>query len=494
MELFLVITDVDDVSGYRPIEIKPQLDQAPEMVDPVEPGGIRDNGQALNMVRKVRDGNVTAHIVTVDARVPFRGRVKDDRGLANVYYRFEMSRIETGLNITASTFSKTVWAIGLAGGVTPLSGGLIYADAVQEARKPAEAVGIFKQGTRDMPLFREEMEKSDPAVPLDRVKAFLTRADLELPGLFGTIKQGADGKLIDKSFRIRPDDWKLAEDKLSCDFPLYEFKLKQTDARQTQQRYRMKLWVEATDTDVESVPGLGPPQPHVTESNERYNFLIVGEDELLGLVALDEEKLREDLEDMFNELLPAEEHLAEINRDLGSRGLKPENLGPMSTRLDSLAGPGQRLEKLQATTRQVYEKYEDISAELRINRVKAEYQAKVNDKIVKPLKDVDRRLFPQTREALLKFRDALEQARKADAAQRPAALERAKEEGGKARSAMAELKNAIQDVLKGMEGLTSVNKLILILRKIDAAEQEQYEKWKKIKDDLERKLLEGDKP
>src|SRR5262249_9520213 len=137
------------------------------------------------VLRRVRDGGTTAFIVTVDARVPFEGAIRDDRGLADVRYHYELTRIEGGLNITASTFQKAGWAVGLPGRPMPLAGGLIFADATAEARKPVHQAGVNRSGAMPLPLFADKMQSDGPkAMPLARIKGYLDRPLTEgpLPG------------------------------------------------------------------------------------------------------------------------------------------------------------------------------------------------------------------------------------------------------------------------------------------------------------------------
>src|SRR5262249_42320189 len=133
-------------------------------------------------------------------------------------------------------------------------------------------------------------------------------------------------------------------------------------------RYRMQLWVEAVDTDVDSEKARdGTPQPHVSPSKEKFTFVIVSETELLNEVGKEEEALHADLQKVHDRLLEAEAKLHQVALDLTSSSLKPENLGPMSVRADDI--DQNALDKGQAGTREVAARYLRILKELRINRV-----------------------------------------------------------------------------------------------------------------------------
>src|SRR5207253_3125391 len=91
-----------------------------------------------------------------------------------------------------------------------------------------------------------------------------------------------------KDFNFDPDE------KDSC-FNIESLGLKVTDERQSQPRYRMRLWVVAEDNNVETGPGVSP-------SKEKFTFIIVSENELLVEIAREEEGLHVKLEDTVNKL------------------------------------------------------------------------------------------------------------------------------------------------------------------------------------------------
>src|SRR5207302_1801332 len=122
-------------------------------------------------------------------------------------------------------------------------------------------------------------------------------------------------------------------------------------SRDIQSRYRMQLWPEASDTDLDSEAEKdGTPRPHVSPSKEKFSFLVVSETELLAEIAKEEEELRIKLEETYNLLLEAEAKLIRETIDLTSVGIKPENLGAMAGRVDTV---DQVLDKQQQKTKEV---------------------------------------------------------------------------------------------------------------------------------------------
>src|SRR5207237_8222476 len=59
-------------------------------------------------------------------------------------------------------------------------------------------------------------------------------------------------------------------------------KLKIDEDKEIQPRYKMQLWVEATDNDIES-------GKHVGATREKFTFLLVSETELLAEISKEEE-------------------------------------------------------------------------------------------------------------------------------------------------------------------------------------------------------------
>jgi hypothetical protein len=254
----------------------------------------------------------------------------------------------------------------------------------------------------------------------------------------------------------------------------------------------MQLWLEAVDTDLESEREKdGRPRPHLTPSKERYSFLIVSENELLTEIGYEEEKLYLKLEDMLNRLLETQNKLNQVNLDLAAAGVKAENLGPMSARTEEI---DQVLEKNQKVTEEVYTDYQRIRLELMTNRVDSRMIDRVEKTIVKPLGEIADFEFPQTRDVNASFRKALDLTD----LDLTARLTAARAAGAQDKEQLRTLIGRVNAVLGAMQGVIDINKLIAVLRKIEEEEQKQFDQIKKVKDELELKLLEGalegDKP
>ncbi len=150
----LVFVDEDGVTGTRAFKIKPIDDQPPELPE-IKPH------PSIRLVEK------EGYMVTVDARVPFVGRVTDDNGLSVVQYAYNLEKIEAG-NL-----------------VSPEAVGLIAA-ATGGAGAASRALGRSRELLRG----RRRVEKADrsPGVDQGRAQVYV---DPGLPGRAGSGKAGA---------------------------------------------------------------------------------------------------------------------------------------------------------------------------------------------------------------------------------------------------------------------------------------------------------------
>ena len=124
-------TDTDGVSGQRQVVIIPSED-APPKIRELAPDDI---------VRKVQGG----YMVTVLARIPFKGQVDDDHGLTDVRYAYTITHLET-----ARLNRRAAWPILGGTSLTPAGQGLlpglmdlaITLKAATQAEKKAEDVPV----------------------------------------------------------------------------------------------------------------------------------------------------------------------------------------------------------------------------------------------------------------------------------------------------------------------------------------------------------------
>src|SRR5262249_376333 len=129
---------------------------------------------------------------------------------------------------------------------------------------------------------------------------------------------------------------------------------------QRQPRYRLQLWLEATDTDIET-------GPHRGLSKERFNFLIVPEEEPSKEGAKEEENPHMQLQQAVDQLRQGETKLTQMKLDLAvSGGVKKDQFGNMALRSEEVE---QILEKALTTVGEVHNDYKRILQELKLNRI-----------------------------------------------------------------------------------------------------------------------------
>jgi hypothetical protein len=424
-------TDANNVTGFRHVVIKPVEDAAPEVDVQVE------------VVRKTANG----YLVTPIARVPFSGKVKDDRGIAHAQYGYSLARLDVQPSAPqlAMFMSRVVgWgAGGLSPAVTGLAREQLTGRSEEQDSPPAPApLKTFDAAIGDKDRF---------AIAVAALDKFLTEVPPD--------RQTRDQRFL-KEFTLHPEEEYFELEKLA---------LKSLNESDLQPRYRVRIWVEAQDTNVETGPGKG-------QSKEKFTLLVVSENELLSEIGKEEEGLGVKLEDAVNRLKDARLKLDKVQNDLPS--LNVEELKPVSRWTVDTGEVGETLTKAGDTTREILSDYRRILAELKTNQVQKGMINRVNDRIVEPLMAAVDRDFPRAEESNRVFLKNLKAGQKDIAG---------------AQKSMADLQavlDRLTGVLESMEQLKGLNDLIKALVEIEKAEalaaeaiRRQYEK--KVKEALD---------
>jgi hypothetical protein len=447
--------DTEGVIGTRAVVLRPKDDFPP------------DANVEVRVIRKTKEG----YMVTPLARVPMAGDVRDENGLSDVRYAYTVERVESGPSADLGLLSLlTAWPIPTGSGAPD------YLAA-------AASLGFATRGVSHRP--------TDPArkVHFESLPRFARQADGEVRAFpFAADKLAKQQRLpyndLLKVFKIQPDEWEHADDEPGYDFPLWKTNLKAPEGT-TQNRYRMQLWVEAVDTDVDSDREKdGSPKPHVGPSKEKFTFIVVSETELLAEIGKDEEKLFDELQKVVNDLAESETRLVQTTLDLNSSSIKEQDLGPMSVRTEQA---DRVLEKGQVDSKAVADRYTELLKELKINRVDEKMIDRVQNQIVVPLADIADVEFQRTRDAVMAYRTALDNGALPIAERKTAALV----EGAKARAELRQLIVSLQQVLGSMKGLIEINELVKQLREIEETERRQAEWFTMMRNKLENDLLEG---
>lgn len=433
--------DTDNVAGSRHIIIKPMEDQPPEVDVQVE------------VIRKTNQG----YMVTPLALVPFSGKVRDDRGLAGLEFVYTLRRME-------SASDKALRAT-VAAGLVPQLGGdpagqrLIALGMARSVLKPAatDDENLEQQHVGLKGFERHLSERAQEDVPL---AAFLER--LQQPPPDGTVL----ARRMIKDFAVDPE-----ED--DAKFNVESLNLRTNDEKAVQPHYVLRLWLLATDNNIETGPRAG-------QSREKFTFVVVSEYELLAEIAKEEEGLRLKLEEAVERLKDGRIKLDRVRQELPK--LKPEEFSSQATQLGRVE---EAVVKSWDAAREVHSEYQRILKELKANRVQSGMINKVADKIVEPLDGAINQEFVRTDESFREFHKTLD-GKKMDM---PAA--------DKARAELTQLIEKLDGVLSAMLDVMTINDLIKKLIAIETDEVQEIQRLKmllqKMEDDLLNKTLEPNK-
>jgi hypothetical protein len=418
--------DTDGVAGQRHVVIRPVEDSPPEVDAQIE------------VVRKTSQG----YMVTPMAQVPFSGKVRDDRGLAKVEYAYTVAGADAAADAGARAAAAAGLAASLSGswttgltGVALVSGPNSGPGAEEEGKAPKTvASATFEQLLRERSLSR---------LPLAKLEA-----SLEQP----------PGEDLLKDYNLDPDVEAFGVDQLG---------LKVADEKANQPRYRLRLWLVATDNNVESGPRTG-------QSKERFTVLVVSEHELLAEIAKEEESLHIKLEDAVSRLKDSKVKLAKVIQEMPE--LKRDEFSPMARRTEEI---GEAVVKSWDATREVFGDYKRILKELRANHVQPGMINKVNDKICEPLDRAINLEFVQSDESLHELQKKLDSK-----TNDPKAAELARQQ-------LDQLIERLSGVLEAMADVTTINRIIEMLVKIEKGEREEYERLQKLLKQKQEEVLEN---
>jgi hypothetical protein len=423
------LTDTDGVTGFRSVVIRPADDAPPDVDVQVE------------YIRKTSQG----YIVTPSAGIPFVGKVRDDHGLDKVDYAYELMPLDVPANTIVGPAVTALGWLPTGTGADFLS--IAYLDTLgavsrfvtEEPAKPNQRVAVSSFARR-METSQEEIAMAD----------WLKRLH----------EKPANGLV--KDFTFDPDE--------KADyFNVEALGLKVTDERQSQPRYRMRLWVLAEDNNVETGPGVSP-------SKEKFPFIIVSENELLLEIAREEEGLHVKLEDTVNKLKDTRSKLEVVILELPS--LKGDEFSPMARRLEEI---GEVLTKSWDVTSEISKDYQRILKELKVNRVNPKFIDKIERNIADPLQEVisPDREFDRTDKSLRSFQKLLEE-KKSDAS----AAAQAKQDIDK-------LIVRLTQVLDNMGDIITINRLIEQLAELERRERKAYQRFKELSEQYQEELLLG---
>jgi hypothetical protein len=440
-------TDTDNVVGRRQVVITALEDEPPKVEVEVE------------VIRKTNQG----YMITPVAKVPFRGTVSDDRGLEKIEYAYTLKKLESAAAVKLNAAMVVQGLHFLPGGasnpnlfVAPgylrLVGRLLERASADEDLDPHFVpMGTFAERLdrlRKIPSENLALEDLKAHLRKDPTKRFLPLRNHDIIS-DGFIGEGFDLTKVPHLTMLKP-----------------------VESKETQPNYQLRLWVTATDNDVEN-----PKGPHVGSTRERFTFIIVSEAELLAEIFKEEENLHIKLESMVNDLKQAKQHLEELTLRLKQGSTAEQMSGPMALRAQEIEDS---ITKGSDITREVHFDYTRILKELVCNRVSSNNKIEqVDDTIVKPL---DGALNGEFLRALDAQKALLETLKAAKSDLKAAQL---------ADQRLDELIERLNKVLEAMADITTFQKVVGTIQKIERDQRQIADALKKIKDEMERIILEG---
>jgi hypothetical protein len=433
LDFDLEFTDLDNVSSRRHVLIEPVRDGVPKVNVMID--GIRKTGQG--------------YVCTPVAMIPFAGTVNDNAGLDKIDYELTIQRLESAGVVGA----QAAWAVGAAMHFAPMDPVSLLMGTATAGRITTNVLSTAPETqAKTLPLKTFEEVYRDKA-QRDVLKAeLLNRLKLPPPQPSPLVTQ----------FDVRPQyEFLDLRDRLPD--------LKVKEEFQLQPRYRMRLTVSATDNNIETGPGVGP------NKEPPFTVLVVSEAELLVEIAKEEQNLHFKLEDTVNRLRDARLRLEKVSEELPN--IAAEQLPTMALRgqevVDATA-------KGRDVVQEVFTDYSRILKEMEYNRVMPRLVEKVKAEIIFPMESILRREFVRAEEATDAYRKELDANRKPDA-----------DKTQRAKQSLDQLIDKLARVLDAMGDVTTLNKLIAMIRDIEKAQEHDIgEALKRMKAEQERILRE----
>jgi hypothetical protein len=466
LDFYFAFTDTDGVHNRRRIVVTPVEDREPEPAVGVE------------VVRKTNQG----YMVTPVARIPFGGKISDDRGLDKVEFSFLATRLDASSEAAERFLELLAPLYQLSGGIDQsmaAAGRFLERARAAGKEKPKEE----SPGLRSEPMigFKERLasKRRNETLPLEELRPRLHR-----PG-DPHMKEGQKGYDKEKVLAHLLNEYNVDAKNPADGFDLQPLGLQVADpAQERQPRYRVQVWVDAVDTDVET-------GPHRARSKESFVFLVVSENELLVEMAREQETLHIRLDDATEVLRKALVKMDQAVLDLKPDGLKADDLpkGALPANIE------QQLDKSRETVNEIKEAFDRLIEEAKVNRVRKDYVEKLEKTIAEPLDAIGKTAFPQAKDAMGKFRETLDD----NSLALPQKIDASRKSAANARDQLQALIDQLKNVLEGMERVADINALIKQIRAIEEDNNRQRDVMaklqKQLRDAITNKLFgDEDKP
>lgn len=487
----LELVDQDDVVGTRNVIIKVLEDVAPDLPE-MKPSAI---------LRKNKEGQF---LVTPDARIPFDGQVLDDHGLSGIRYAYTVERVELVPNLNTNVLGLYLSAFATGGirGQLPFNAVPLYLEALaQNATSEAERIANVKVFRFDtLPGLRQAILNSTV-----ETEPYLSLADIK--DLLEKPQRLPYRRMVNK-YDVVPDPFKEGEGRTTPeknDFAVRDVRfenqpLKVLGENRFQPRYKLQIWVEALDNDIESARDRsGSPTPHLSSSKDRFSFLVVDEYELLLEISKSEEALNYRLIQLSRGVDGGKswEHdsLSKMESDLGTdlvqlagANIKNAEVRQMAARIRNMKS---LMAKGQTYCQDVLSEYRLLIHEMELNRVEDDKIRTKRRDVVDPLGKVINSSFPRAEAALDAFDKSLLQSSQGEptSGPAPAGLAAAKAQSLIAQTALRDLHNDLETVIQALEQVANLAKEVEKLKRLAEKKQGETELYERVKKAIEEREL-----
>lgn len=456
----VILEDSDGIVGERKLKLTPMPDEPPTLeMRPSDDLRETDRG----------------YVSTAGGRIPWVGAAGDKQGLGRVYqvHSYRVAR-EEGVAVSVAG------ALGMATGsgyarLFPLGqvGALMYASPGQRApRRLAALLASSLQGGPSVLAVPGFLSAALEGTPVEKTRL--------LPGFVRQVRASPAGQMINQ-FAVEADGGVPAPG-TGNDFPL-ALALEGRPAGEALEYGRtiVDLRVEAEDLDVvTTADGTGPGQPH-RSATPAVAVRIISDDDMLDLLQGDSLRLRAQVQEMRDLLMPADPSLKTPVRHLFElQGLESE-LRETENRVDPTRRDGDSITRLLEETRGRGREIEQAYLRLLRQTGLAGFEVKREQSQVASL------LGQLNREMIGALDGAIEQFNRARNANAPASERVARMRDTSARA--RDLVRFLDQILDAMGGASDLNREVTRLRGILREQESQARRLETLRKELVNRLL-----
>lgn len=501
--------DEHGLYGFDEITVEVDKDVPPHRIG-------RNEQISVKPSRLLRNIGGATYRVTPQAILPFLFDVEDDYGLYSLNYRYRVNQIVDPVDLNRR-LNQIAGAVGL-GGTTSLGGAfgeITYVDTMAGILQGLQEV----QGTFPVPKAGTAIREQRARWQSRDIEKLVNNAKAEMEPLFKELSvkdptywtdrtSSLDRYLRDPEYdlrRLNPDDdlespgdrvQREALTGLDLKVALPYLYAKEIDGKkQLQRSYRLTVWVEAIDNNVDS------PNRGVAPSAE-WTFMVVPPEDLAGDIRKEELEQFAKLESAYNKLSEEYKRMTRDVRELQNEIPVQDEKGrpikqpeaPLLLIAEGMQMPTV-LDETKKTANEVHTRYYELFLEMRTNRMDSNVIKSTWDNVIMPLSETpdadllekNKAVLPLIDESVLeigRFRRTLLDPTEPDLNVR---RENARKQGQIALDETEKVMDALLSIMDRIRGITDRKKITEMLEKIY---QNQLAQVERIKEARRQKELE----